>query len=165
MAAGREREQQAAIFKTEWKTNLVARRVLRWRKSEESAIFQWSNKLQTVLKFSLCFPIECFSNHPQKCRDILNTTTLHFFFLEITWFCIPLWFCYHVWIDCNASPPCVINMKIFSHMSNLINFKRERINIRFFGLFHFCIIHYINPEQFCPVYYSNESVEHLWKNQ
>ena len=28
-----------------WKTNLVARRVLRWRKTEESAIFQWSNKL------------------------------------------------------------------------------------------------------------------------
>ena len=28
-----------------WKTDLVARRVLRWRKSEESAIFQWSNKL------------------------------------------------------------------------------------------------------------------------
>ena len=29
VAAGTEREQQAAIFKTEWKTNLVARRVLR----------------------------------------------------------------------------------------------------------------------------------------
>ena len=28
-----------------WKTDLVARRVLRWRKPEESAIFQWSNKL------------------------------------------------------------------------------------------------------------------------
>ena len=28
-----------------WKTDLVARRVLGWRKSEESAIFQWSNKL------------------------------------------------------------------------------------------------------------------------
>ena len=133
MAAGTECEQQAAIFKTKWKTNLVTRRVLRRRKSEESAIFQWSNKLSTVLKFSLCFPIECFSNHPKKCRDILNTTTLHFlftfFFLEIMWFCIPLWFRYHVWIHCNASPPCVINMKIFSHMSNLINFKREKINI------------------------------------
>ena len=55
------------------KTDLAARRVLRWRKSVESAIFQWSNK------FSLCFPIECFSKHAQKCRDILNTTTLHFF--------------------------------------------------------------------------------------
>ena len=31
------------------------RRVLRWRKSKESAIFQWSNKLYTVVKFSLCF--------------------------------------------------------------------------------------------------------------
>ena len=104
------------------KQNLVARRVLRWWKSEESAIFQWSNKLQTVLKFSLCFPVECFSKHPQKRRDILNTTTLHFFmhffFVKITWFCIPLWLRYHVWIRCNASPPCVINMKIFSHVWN-----------------------------------------------
>ena len=28
-----------------WKTNPAARRVLRWWKSKESAIFQWSNKL------------------------------------------------------------------------------------------------------------------------
>ena len=32
-----------------------------------------------IFKFSLCFPIECFSKHPQKCHNILKTTTLHFF--------------------------------------------------------------------------------------
>ena len=56
-----------------WKTDLVARRVLRWQKSEESAIFQWSNKLYTIPKFSSCFPVECSSKHPQKRCDILNT--------------------------------------------------------------------------------------------
>ena len=55
---------------------------------------------------------------------------LHCFncFLEITWFYIPLWFHYHVWICCNASPPCMINMKIFSHVWNLIKFKRQKYN-------------------------------------
>ena len=62
-----------------WKTDLVARRVLRRRKPGESAIFQWSNKLSTVLMFSLCFAIECFSKHLQKRCNILNITTLHFF--------------------------------------------------------------------------------------
>ena len=47
-----------------------------------------------------------------------SATIFIFFFLEITWFCIPLWFRYHVWICCNASPPCVINTKIFSHVWN-----------------------------------------------
>ena len=56
----------------------MARKVLRRQKSEKSVIFQWSNKLQPVLKFSLSFPVECFSKHPQKRCDILNTTTLHF---------------------------------------------------------------------------------------
>ena len=31
-----------------WKTDLVTRRVVRGRKSEECVVFQWFNKLQTV---------------------------------------------------------------------------------------------------------------------
>ena len=44
-------------------------------------------------------------------RSASNRPPSSFFFLEITWFCMPLWFRYHVWIHCNASPPCMINMK------------------------------------------------------
>ena len=62
-----------------------------------------------------------------------NTTTLRFlwktcdlFFLEITWLCVPLWFRYQVWIHRNASPPCVINIKIFFHVWNLVKFKGQK---------------------------------------
>ena len=65
----------------------------RWKthRDEESlkkvAIFQWSNKFYTVLKFFVSFPVECFSKYPQTRHDILNATTLRFeirFFLQIT---------------------------------------------------------------------------------
>ena len=39
------------------------------------AIFQWSNKFYTVLRFFFRFPVECFSKHPQTRHDILNAIT------------------------------------------------------------------------------------------
>ena len=62
------------------------------------------------------FSVEFFSKHPQTRHDILNITTLRFVILfskKSRWFCKPLWFRYHVWIRRKASPPCVINMRIF----------------------------------------------------
>ena len=81
--------------------------------------------------------------HPQTRHDILNATSSRFeirFFLQITWFCVPLWFCYQLWLGCNASPPCVINVMIFSHVWNLVKFRTEKVWLRFPGLFYFCII-------------------------
>ena len=95
---------------------------LRWRKSEESAIFQWSNP-------SVFLPVEFFSKHPQTRHDILDITTLCFVILfskKSRWFCKPLWFRYHVWIRRNASPPCVINMRIFFHVWNLMKFESKK---------------------------------------
>ena len=76
--AGTKREQQAATFKRRWKTDLVARRVQDNESLKKVAVFQWSNKFQTVLKFFFRFPVECFSKHPQTRHDILNATTLRF---------------------------------------------------------------------------------------
>ena len=118
--AGMKRKQQATIFKTGQRPIYWQEaRVLRRWKSEEGAVFQWSNNLQTVNKFSFQFPVECCSKHPRTGHD--DTSLCDSFFLEMTWFCIhvPLWFCYQVWICCNASPPCEINMKIFFHVWNL----------------------------------------------
>ena len=79
---GTKREQQAAIFKrdrrpTEWQEQFSI-------KDEESlkkvTVFQWSNKFETVLTFFFRFIVECFSKHPQTRHDILNTTTLRFFY-------------------------------------------------------------------------------------
>ena len=71
------------------------------------SVFQWSNKFWIVLKFFFRFSVESFSKHPQTCHNILNATTLCFeirFFLQITWFCVPLWFRYQLWLSRNASP-------------------------------------------------------------
>ena len=89
-------------------------------------------------------------------RQHSNMTTLLFhqktcdlFFLKITWFCVPWWFCYQVLIRHNAIPSCVINMKIFFHVWNLILFKLSlRVLVACFIFENRMSIH----KQFCPVY-------------
>ena len=48
-----------------------------------------------------------------------------------------LWFRYQIWRRHNASPPCIINMKILLDVWTSIKFKREKCSLRFLVLFSF----------------------------
>ena len=91
------------------------------------------------------FSVEFFSKHPQTRHDIFNITTLRFVILfskKSRWFCKPLWFRYHVWIRRNASPPCVINMRIFFPCVKFDKVRKQKKHkyLRLLGWFYFCII-------------------------
>jgi len=70
-----------------WKTDLVARRVLKWQKSEESAIyFTGQISCRLSLRFPPVFPLNAFQNiHKDVAIFLIQCSTLHYvicFFLR-----------------------------------------------------------------------------------
>ena len=87
------------------------------------------------LRFSSVFPSNAFQNIHKHVTIFL--TQQHF----VMWFVLlGNHAILHTFVISKESPPCVINMKIFFHVWNLMKFKREKYNWGSLPCFTFVLI-------------------------